>query len=101
LTPAQEGTPLEEVPFLTVSQIAELKGLNVYTLEQLAGIADTHSRHFMGFNSMKQKAVAYLESAKSAAPITAMKLELEKRDAEIEVLKQQVAKLMEANKTEA
>jgi hypothetical protein len=101
LTPAQEGTPLEEVPFLTVGQIAELKALNVFTLEQLAGIADTHSRHFMGFNSLKQKAVAYLESAKSAAPITMLKNELEKRDAEITTLKDQVAKLMSAVKTEA
>jgi len=99
LTPAQEGTPLEEVPFLTVGQIAELKALNVFTLEQLAGISDTHSRHFMGCNGMKQKAVAYLESAKSAAPITAMKMELEKRDAEIEVLRGQVAKLMKAEET--
>jgi len=94
LAPSPDGTPLEEVPFLTVGQIAELKALNVFTLEQLAGISDSHSRHFMSYNSMKQKAVAYLESAKSAAPITMLKNELEKRDAEIETLKQQVAKLM-------
>ena len=102
LEPAQEGTPLEEVPFLTVGQIAELKALNVFTLEQLAGISDTHGRHFMGYNGMKQKAVAYLESAKSAAPITRMREELEQRDAEINTLKQQVARLMandEAKKT--
>jgi len=101
LTPVQDGTRLEEVPFLTVGQIAELKALNVFTLEQLAGLSDANSRHFMSFNSMKQKAVAYLESAKSAAPITMLKNELEKRDSEIEVLKQQVAKLMAANEEKA
>jgi len=89
-----EGTPLEEVPFLTVSQIAELKALNCLTLEQLAGIADTHGSKFMGFNGIKAKAVAYLEAAKSAAPITQLKAELERRDAEIITLQQQVALLM-------
>jgi hypothetical protein len=93
-----DGTPLDQVPFLTVGQIAELKALNVMTLEQLAGLADNVAHRFMGFNDMKRKAQQYLEAAKSAAPITKLNEELAKRDAEIEALKQQMAQLIAAQK---
>jgi hypothetical protein len=91
-----DGTPLEQVPFLSVGQIAELKACNVYTLEQLANLADSVAHKFMGAQKMKQLAVAYLEAAKEAAPFTKLMDELEKRDAQIAVLQQQVAQLAAA-----
>ena len=36
-----DGTPLEEWPYLTKLRVAELKALQVYTVEQIAGLSDT------------------------------------------------------------
>ncbi len=97
---AIEGTPLEQVPFLTVGQIAELKAVNCFTLEQLGGMSDALASKMMGMHGLRQKAAAFLEAAKGAAPFTKMQAELEKRDVEITVLKQQVEQLLAAQKTE-
>jgi hypothetical protein len=94
------GTRLELVPFLTVGQIAELKAMNVMTLEQLANLSDTVMHRFMGAHKLRQQAKAYLMAAFEAEPITRMQAELDKRDAEIAVLKQQVAALMQRVETE-
>lgn len=96
-----DGTPLEQVPFLTVSQVAELKALNVLSLEQLAGLSDAVLHRFMGAQKMKQQAQTYLDAAKSAAPMTQLMAELEKRDAQIAALQQQVEQLVAAKKATA
>lgn len=92
----QDGTPLEEVPFLTVGQIAELKGVNVHTLEQLAGMSDVLAQKFMGSHQLRQRAQAFLQAAKESAPVQQLQAELEKRDNEIELLKSQVNQLIAA-----
>jgi hypothetical protein len=96
-----DGTPLEQVPFLTVSQVAELKALNVLSLEQLAGLSDAVVHKFMGAQKMKQQAQTYLDAAKSAAPMTQLMAELEKRDAQLAALQQQVEQLVAAKKATA
>ncbi len=101
LSQSIEGTPLEQVPFLTVGQIAELKALNVMTLEQLANLSDAVVHKFMGAQKMKQQAQTYLDAAKSAAPMTQLMAELEKRDAQIAALQQQVEQLVAAKKATA
>jgi hypothetical protein len=96
MSQAQEGitgTRLEQVPFLTVGQIAELKALNVYTLEQLANIADNVLHRFMGAQKLKQQAQAYLLAAFDNEPIARMQAELEKRDLQIATLTTQVEAL--------
>lgn len=94
------GTPLEQVPFLTVGQIAELKALNVQTLEQLANLSDTVMHRFMGANKMKQQAQAYLLAAFDNAPLATMQAELEKRDARISALEQQIEMLVKKAEAE-
>ncbi len=88
-----DGTPLEQVPFLTVGQIAELKAVNCLTLEHLATMSDQLASKMMGMNSVRQKAQAYLAAAKDAAPITKLQAEIERRDNEIDTLKKQLAAL--------
>lgn len=90
-----DGTPLEEVPFLTVAQVRELKAINCITLEQLAGLSDTALGRGMGLRVLRDKAVALVEAAKDAAPITKLQSQLEERDNRIESLEQMVAKLEE------
>ena len=88
-----EGTLLEAVPFLTKSQVLEFNGLGVRTAEQLVGISDANAQRIMGFQGLKTRVTAYLESAKGAAPALKLQAELEKRDAEIEALKRMVETL--------
>jgi hypothetical protein len=95
---AVDGTPLEQVPFLTVGQVAELKAINCITLEQLAGMADSLAQKFMGSHQLRQRAKDFLEVAKSAAPMTQLRAELEERDNKISVLERQVAELVAASK---
>lgn len=89
-----DGTPLDQVPFLSVSQIAELRALNVMSLEALAGMADTVAHRFMGFHEMRTKAQKYLDAAKSAAPITALQNQVDELKSQNQVLQQQIGELM-------
>lgn len=93
----QEGTPLEEFPPLGASTVLNYKALNIHTVEQLAAVPD-HVLHAMGTGglTMRQKAQAWLAAAKDAAAVTQLQDELAKRDADIEMLRQQIADLAKA-----
>jgi hypothetical protein len=80
---AAAGTPLRLVPFLNESQVKELEYFNCHTVEQLADLTDGNAQGFMGIQVLKQKAAAYLKAASELAPLTAMKAEIEKKDAEL------------------
>jgi len=90
LEQTQSGTPLSMLPWMSKSQIAELNAVHVVTVEQLAAIPDSSGQQFMGHHSMKQRAQAYLDAAKEAAPTIRLQAELEKRDAQIAELKEAV-----------
>lgn len=94
-----DGTPLEQVPFLTVSQVAELKALNVMSLENLAGLADTVAHRFMGFHDLRTKAQRFLEAAKSSAPLTAMQAQIDELKSLNEVQARQLQEFMTAQAT--
>jgi hypothetical protein len=91
---ATTGTPLEVWPQLTVSQVAELKGLNVFTVEQLADMPDNLAQRFMGAHNLRARAKLFLEAAAGESANSRVAAELEKRDVEIQALKEQVALLM-------
>ena len=90
-----EGTLLEAIPFITKSQVLEFNAMGVRTAEQLVGMADSNTQRIMGYNSLKTKINTFLEAAKGAAPALKLQAELEKRDAEIAMLKQMVETLGE------
>lgn len=71
------GTPLNQLPWLTPGQIAEFNALQVHTVEHLAGMSDALAHKFMGFHAMRDRAQAYLEAAKSAAPFQQMEKKLQ------------------------
>lgn len=62
-----EGTPLEEWPAVTRSQVEDLKYHNVRTVEQLVSMADVHAQGLMGLGILKKKAEAFLEAAETQA----------------------------------
>lgn len=99
---AVTGTPLEMWPQMTVGTVAELKSVGVHTVEQLAGLSDANLQKFMGGHMLRQKAQAFLDAASAEAGNSKMAMELEKRDAEITALKNQMQQILaaqvEANK---
>lgn len=57
------GTPLSEVPFLNLAQKAEMNASKIYTVEQLAGMADRDiAKKGMGFRAYVDSAKAYLDT---------------------------------------
>jgi len=58
------GTPLEAFPFLMpkIGLMAELKAININTVEQLAGISDIASQSIMGGYDLRKRAQEWIES---------------------------------------
>ena len=94
------GTPLKLMPGISQAQVRELEHFHCHTIEQLVDLADSNSGKFMGIQSLKNEARAYMQRAKGAAPEKAMQRELEKRDQEIELLKSQMQQLLTRAETE-
>lgn len=88
------GTPLDQVPWLTVGQIAEFKAVNVHTVEGLVGMPDSLSMKFMGHHQVKARAQAFLQAAAGAAPALELQAQLELRDSQIKELQETVAALV-------
>ena len=87
------GTPLEKLPFLGKSQVAEFKAAGLRTAENVRDISDGDSQKFMGLGTMRKRIIDFLEAAEGHAPMASMRSELETRDGEIAALRDQVAKL--------
>lgn len=98
---SQSGTPIDQVPWLTVGQMAEFKAVNVRTVEQLVGMPDNLSQKFMGHFQIKQRAQAFLEAAGKAAPGIALAEQLKERDEKIAALEQQMQNLINAQAAKA
>lgn len=94
------GTPLSQVPWMSLAQIAEFNAVGCKTVEQLVGMPDNISQKFMGHHALKQRAQAYLAAAKDAAPALMLQAELEKRDQEISELRAMVEAMLAAKKAE-
>lgn len=90
---AASGTPLKMVPWLTLSQVKELEYFNCVTVEQLAAMPDSTSMKFIEIQKLKQLAKDFVQAAKEAAPLTAMRAEMDKKDGELASMKAQIDKL--------
>lgn len=96
-----QGTQLRDWSLLNPAQAAELKHFKFYTVEQVAEASDQQIGSIgmllgMAPHTFREKAKAYLASAKDSAFAMAQAEELLKRDREIQALKDQMQKLMEA-----
>jgi hypothetical protein len=95
---SMDGTPLEAVTWLTVGQVAELKALNIFSVEQLSDVPDQLAQRFMGAFELRRKAQAFIEASKGEAATSKLAHELEMRDAQIAQLQEQMAQLLGAQK---
>ena len=98
------GTPLEHWKGLNSAQVMEFKSMNVRTVEELVDLPDSFSTKIMGILALKAKARLFIDSSKEEAINTKavetntrlVQLEQERnaKDAEVEMLKTQMATLM-------
>src|SRR5262245_26791988 len=88
----KSGTPLAEVKFLTEARRAELRALNIYTVEQLANIDGQELKNLgPGGRDMKNQAADYIAECQQLAPSLARQAQIEadlaKAQAELEALR--------------
>lgn len=85
-----EGTPLGAWPLLNKAQVAELKALNIPTVEALADLNDKYLK--MGLRDLRDQARAFIEASSGdsavGAKMAALEKSLEERDALIEDMKE-------------
>lgn len=92
-----EGTPLEEWPAMTPALVRTLKAVNVPTVEALAGVSDGNlSSLGMGGRIWRDKAMAWLSSAKDGAFASKMVAENADLKAKIEAMEANLANLIAA-----
>jgi hypothetical protein len=92
--PVESGTPIEQWPILTVSQVAEFKAMHIRTVEHLAGLSDGNiAKLGPGGRSLVEKAKAFIAQAKDMAEGQRLAGENEHLRNEIATLKEQVAQL--------
>lgn len=90
------GTPLEQWPQITRSQVKEAKYFECHTVEQMSQLSDAHCQKLgMGFAELRAKAKAYLAAASGVADSTAQAAENERLRAEMAELRAQMAELSE------
>jgi hypothetical protein len=95
---AVSGTPLLASGIVTAAQARELEFFHCRTVEHLANMSDSNAVKFIGIQDLKRKAQLFLENAKSVAPMTTMKAELDKRDDQIAAMQAQINALLESQK---
>jgi hypothetical protein len=88
------GTPLDYGRFLTEARRAELRAMNVYTIEQLAALDGQELKNIgMHGRDLKNKAIEYLEEAKVGAPNMQMLSELEALRAKNALLEEDIRRI--------
>lgn len=89
----QDGTPLEQWAPLTRSQVMELKGIRIHTVEQLASLPDS-TLNWMGARDLREKAKVWLANAGgSNAEVLKLQHENQTLAEDIAMLKDQIREL--------
>jgi hypothetical protein len=84
------GMPIREWPGVSRSQAEELSYHNIFTVEQLANVADTHAQKIVNFHELKRKAIVYVQTAKDGAANQKLAAENEKLQTQITALQEQM-----------
>lgn len=96
---AIEGTPVEEWPVLTASQAAELKALNIFTVEALAELKDSGLANLgMGARDLQAKAKAYIAASEDTSVVQQQASQIADLERQVEFLKQQIQEIGEKPK---
>lgn len=75
-----DGTPLDQCPMFDVSQVETLKAANVFTVQQLAELADSGLHRLpTGYRNLKNKARKWVNQDKENDDLRAQNADLLKR----------------------
>ncbi len=92
-----DGTPIEQLPEIKPSQVADLKYVGVTTIEQMAKVADgSPLMNMMGGVGIKQRAAAWVAKNRKSSVISQTNEALKERDVQIAELQEQVKALLAA-----
>jgi len=98
----KSGTPLSHAPFLTEGRRAELRALNVYTVEALAGVDGVELKNLgPGGREIKNQAVEFIEESKRGAPNLQLMAELEALKARNVILEEDMKEARERKQEKA
>jgi hypothetical protein len=95
------GTTLEMWPGLTKSQVLELKGAKIHTVEQLGTLPDSTLQNvgMMDARALRDKAKAYMDQAENGAALSSAMQVIEQMRIDQDALRVQLAELS-AERTE-
>lgn len=85
---------MEAWPALGVGMVAELKALNIFTVEQLASVSDGVTGKLQAGQQLKQRAQAFLDAAVADSQNSKLTEQLEQQNSIIASLQAQVNELM-------
>ena len=86
-----EGTPIDHLPFLGKSQVAEFRAQNVRTVEGLRDIPDRLLSGKMGWRDLRERAKIWLEEADKMALVSKTTAENDELRARLEKLEAMLA----------
>ena len=88
------GTPVKEWPQVSVSMVATLHHLKIYSVEQLAALSDGDLQFLgMGGRELRTKAQAFLKAAKEQGAFQSMAVENEKLKSQLAEQSDLISKL--------
>jgi hypothetical protein len=90
------GTPINQWPILNNAQVAELKALNIYTIEDVASLSDGGTQQVTGLMTLKQQAIAHLATSKDDGVIYEALDKVEKLTEQMEAMLQENKELRAA-----
>lgn len=90
------GTPLEVLPWISRTQAAEYRALQIYTVEQLATLPESAAQRIMGFYEIRKKAEGFLKAAQDSAYHEKLQAAADQKDATIKALEDRLAALEQA-----
>jgi hypothetical protein len=89
------GTPIDEAPFLSVAEKADMKAIQIYTIEALANLDMAGQRKFgMGAAAYVAKAKAYIDNASGSANVLKLASENAQMKEQLEHMQRQMAELL-------
>lgn len=89
------GTPLTQWPTIDRAMAAGLRDMGIYNVEMLANILDSNISKFPpNMRTLRDQARAFLEAAKSNAPLTKMAKQIEDLQAQLAARDQQIADIL-------
>lgn len=86
---AADGTPLEQWNILTKSQVYELKGIHLRTVEDVARMPDSAMQQLPFGQRLREAAAAYLDDAASSALSTRLNAENDRMQSDMVGLKRE------------